>query len=548
MKFLLTWPREFLFSKVRISIRFQLLIMVTLVVVITGFILGWVLLNRIYGEYYDQTLRNGKLLLNHYTENAKEPLLNDDVLTLNTLLKNAVSIEGLRYAVIIDRNRIIRAKAGMIVEELGAKLPDEEIFKDFKQDGDLEYYIKSLKELPVLAMSQPVKLNKVKIGEIALGLDLLWIHQQIGQYTMELTGIGVLGLCLGALMAFWVAEQFSSPIIKLKKVANRIAHGNYEVEINISGRDEIGSLARSFDQMRQAVQYKIEELQTLNEAYQRFVPEEFLRLLGRESIVNVWLGDCIEMDVTIVFTDIRSFTSMSEGMTPRENFMFLNSYLAMMAPEIHRHHGFIDKYIGDAIMALFPGGADDAVQAVLAMRAALKNWNQHRQNRGLVPVEISTGINSGKLMLGTIGEPQRIEGTVIGDAVNLASRIEGMNRTFHTKILLSEYTYASLTDSAFWLVRSVDKVIVRGKEKPVKLFELFEDDPVDIKKIKIFTLNTYEKAIQLYGEQEFESALQMFEDCNRNCPEDSLFPMYIERCRWLMDHPPGPTWNGVFLH
>ncbi|HYO06762.1 MAG TPA: adenylate/guanylate cyclase domain-containing protein, partial [Phototrophicaceae bacterium] len=167
------------------------------------------------------------------------------------------------------------------------------------------------------------------------------------------------------------------------------------------------------------------ELEKIAAASARFVPREFLRFLKIESIVDARLGDSVQAEMTIMFADIRSFTSLSESMSPQQNFDFINSYLSRVGPVIRQYNGFIDKYIGDGIMALFPNRAEDAVQAAVEMQHQVKIYNLHRQNSGYQPIALGIGLHTGTLMLGTIGEAERMESTVISDAVNLASRVEG---------------------------------------------------------------------------------------------------------------------------
>ncbi len=236
-------------------------------------------------------------------------------------------------------------------------------------------------------------------------------------------------------VVFWIASrllqrQLLDPLLNLRGEAGAIAQGNLEQAIANTGRsDEIGQLARSFGSMRDAVRRTILDLKQTNLSIERFVPHAFLAIIGKPSIVEVELGDNKREKMSILFSDIRSFTTLSEGMTPDENFAFINAYLERMGPVIRDHNGFIDKYIGDAIMALF-GNADDAVRAGLAMLGALDGFNDDRRAAGLKPIAFGVGINTGLLMLGTIGEKDRMDGTVISDAVNLAARIESLTKDY----------------------------------------------------------------------------------------------------------------------
>lgn len=285
----------------------------------------------------------------------------------------------------------------------------------------------------------------------------------------------VIVLAVSLPVVFWIASrllqrQLLDPLLNLRGEAGAIAQGDLDQAIaNTGRRDEIGQLARSFDSMRGAVRRTILDLKQTNLSIERFVPHAFLSIIGKPSIVEVELGDNKRERMSILFSDIRRFTTLSEAMTPDENFAFINAYLERMGPVIRDHGGFIDKYIGDAIMALFPG-ADDAVRAGLAMLGALDSFNDVRRAAGLDPIAIGVGINTGLLMLGTIGERDRMDGTVIADAVNLAARVESLTKDYGAPLLISEYTLHELADPAAYDIRPVDVVVVKGKTKPVGIY------------------------------------------------------------------------------
>jgi two-component system sensor histidine kinase ChiS len=159
-------------------------------------------------------------------------------------------------------------------------------------------------------------------------------------------------------------------------------------------------------------------------ALTRFVPKEFLAILDKSNATDLRLGDHVKKNMTIFFSDIRSFTTLSESLTPEENFRFINSYLSRVVPVVNNYGGFVDKYIGDAIMALFPegAGADSAVSAAIEMQKRIREYNVHRASCGYRPLSMGIGIHTGTLMLGVVGVENRMQSTVISDAVNLASR------------------------------------------------------------------------------------------------------------------------------
>lgn len=216
-----------------------------------------------------------------------------------------------------------------------------------------------------------------------------------------------------------------------------------------------------------------EQLIVLNSAYERFVPNDFLSLLEKKSIVDVDLGDQVQESMSVLFTDIRNFTTLSESMSPQENFNFINSFLSVMGPVIRKHNGFVDKYIGDAIMALYPRSADDAVLCALEMQKALQQFNKQRTEKGEYSIAIGIGINTGTLMLGTVGEAHRMNATVISDAVNIASRVESLTKNYKVDILITEDTYNNLKNPTRYKMKIVDnQVLVKGKTKPISVYQV----------------------------------------------------------------------------
>lgn len=283
--------------------------------------------------------------------------------------------------------------------------------------------------------------------------------------------------------------------------------------------------------LNQSLEESLDAESELTDAYGRFVPHQFLNLLGYESIIEVNLGDQTQQEMSVLFADIRDFTTLSETMTPQENFNFINAYLSRMEPAIAINNGFIDKYIGDAIMALFSDCADDAVKAGIAMLNILKDYNKHRLNVGYIPIKIGIGINTGSLMLGTVGGKSRMDSTVISDAVNLASRIEGLTKDYGVPLLISHATFEKLRNPADYAVRIVDKVQVKGKSRFVTVYEVFDAEPEEVRLAKLENLSIYNEAMLLCDRKEFREAGKLFEECLRNNPSDRVARIYLKRCR-----------------
>lgn len=273
-----------------------------------------------------------------------------------------------------------------------------------------------------------------------------------------------------------------------------------------------------------------EPVRQIIKAYSRFVPEEIIALMDKGGINSVGLGDNIEKTMTILFTDMRNFTALSEEMTPQENFSFINSYMAYMSPVIARNGGMINKYIGDAIMALFPGSADDALQCAIDMLNQLVPYNKKLNKSGRHPVKAGVGLNTGLMMLGIIGGERFMETTVISDAVNLASRIESMTKDYRTPLLISEHTYYSLKDASRYHIRFIDRVKVKGKSQCQSVYEVFDADPERLRKAKDKTKVMFEEALAHYHFKEIPVAMEMLSECLHQAPEDAVAGVYHERC------------------
>ena len=216
-----------------------------------------------------------------------------------------------------------------------------------------------------------------------------------------------------------------------------------------------------------------EHLMQLNSSMERFVPREFLAFLKKDSVMDVRLGDHASRRMSVLFVDIRSFTSLSEKMKPEENFRFINSFLERMGPIVRTHRGFVDKYLGDGIMALFPENTEDAVGAAVEMRAELQRYNRDRAKSGYQAIDFGVGIHTGDLMLGTVGENQRMDGTVISDAVNLASRIESLTKQHGIGIAVSGETYREAgAEMSMYRFRYIGSDRVKGKEREVVIYEV----------------------------------------------------------------------------
>ncbi len=365
--------------------------------------------------------------------------------------------------------------------------------------------------------------------------------------------IMLVGIGQGILVSFiyillfvkWTTMDIVFPVKELLYNMQRTGEGKTLSYTVVRNNDEIGELAEGFNVMAAKIEEYISNISKMNEAYFRFVPKQFLDFLGKESIVDVRLGDQVQKEMSVLFTDIRDFTTLSEEMTPKENFDFLNEYLSSMEPVISRNHGFIDKYIGDSIMALFMGNVENAIDAAIEMRAALSDFNLQRKLDKKQPTNSGIGIHTGNLMLGVVGGHGRMDGTVVSDAVNLASRIEGLTKMYGTSIIISQDTLIKMQDPSRYNYRFLDVVKVKGKKEAVYIFEVLDGEPEDVKKLKIQTKPEFGRALQYYKSKHFDAALELFKKVSKINPSDRAAQLYIVRCKNILEFGIPEDWDGV---
>ena len=254
--------------------------------------------------------------------------------------------------------------------------------------------------------------------------------------------------------------------------------------------------------------------------------------------------------MTILFSDIRSYTSLTESLGPNEIVEMLNEYFTRMVDAIFKYDGVLDKFIGDAIMAVFgaPVPLEDhalrAVEAALEMKKELILFNQDRRNRGKVPIQIGIGISTGEVLCGNIGSNKRMEYTAIGDGVNLSSRLESATKLYRAMTLLSEFTYEQVKDKVF--TRELDFIRVKGKNKPVRIYELLGEAGCRLEDNKMFAVESFVQGHGLFFQRRYELAQAKFEAALQRDPRDLASQLYLERCRACLDTPPPDDWDGVY--
>ncbi len=285
------------------------------------------------------------------------------------------------------------------------------------------------------------------------------------------------------------------------------------------------------------------KLARINLAMWRFVPHAFLQTLGRESVLDVALGDQHEAEMTVLFSDIRSYTTLAESMTPRDNFAFINAYLRRVGPVIKEHGGFVNQFYGDGIMAIFRRRGEEAVAAAVGMQRAVAAYNAERERDGRRPIRIGIGLHTGRLILGIIGDRHRTDTGVISDTVNTSARMEGLTKHFGAAIAVSGETLACLPDPSRFPHRFLGKVRVKGRANAVDVYEVFAEEPRA--SVRQATREAFERGLGHYLAGRMDDARAAWRTVLMDDSEDAAARMYLDRAERLSREGVPAGWDGV---
>lgn len=266
-----------------------------------------------------------------------------------------------------------------------------------------------------------------------------------------------------------------------------------------------------------------------------FLPNQACQLLGKASFRELRLGDMVERILTVMFIDIRGFTSIAEIQRPVENLRFLNRYLAEVVPVIEEHGGLIDKFIGDAVMVLFGDTPERAVACGQALIDRLERYNRSMAGQKGFPIQVGIGVNTGFLVLGVVGTESRSELTVVGDTVNLASRMENLTKIYGASLLISGQTYQWLENTESYQIRFLDRIFVKGKRVPQAVYEVCSADEPALRKAKRDNLPLFHEAVAHFHFRKGDEAVKLFRDYSERCPGDRAADAYLSRCQGAGD-------------
>lgn len=394
-----------------------------------------------------------------------------------------------------------------------------------------------------------IKYRGKTIGVYETGMEMTGFIQQ--QKTMILNIL--LHLAVVSLLVLFIFILFmfraTRPLRILKKSFEESANGNADALVTLRTGDESEELSygfnNMFNKMSEKIKQRIDKITLISESYSRFFPSQFRRLLNREEITEVQLGDQSRYNMSIMFSNIRKFYSLSEEMTPEENFNFINSFLRRIGPVIPNYSGFINKYLGAGIMALFPNKAEDALKAAIEMRAVLDLYNVHRLKKGYKKIDIGIGLHKCPLMVGIVGEAKRVEGTVISEGVNLAETLEKITVSFGASIMVTSAIMDQIDAKDNYQYRLLGRLIFGEKKEPVTVYDVYHADPEELRQCKDETKDIFEAGIALYQQKNFADAKRKFVEVIKQNHNDEAAKIYFFLCDEYMQKGVPENWDGT---
>lgn len=354
-----------------------------------------------------------------------------------------------------------------------------------------------------------------------------------------LFGLSAFGLVLSMAGGVLIARTVTRPMRTLAEGVRWIEEGDYTRQVTIKQKDEVGRLANAFNHMVKGLAERDRVRNLLGKVVSVAIAEE---LLSKEIELG---GE--EREVTVLFSDLRNFTALCEHRSPQAILSLLNTYLTGVSAVVEANGGVVDKYIGDAMMALYGAplrhddDAERAVSTAIGMCQALDGLNADFEQMGLPRLNIGIGINTAMVVAGNMGSKSRLNYTVIGDGVNLASRLEGLSKKYGVAIIVSEATRRLAPSFAF---RELDRVRVKGKMEPVLIYQpIGKSGSID--QSVLYELNAYHEALELFRTRQWDAAMSRFLELKTITADCALYQLYIDRIAEFLRNPPGMEWDGT---
>ena len=444
-------------------LKLKLSLIVTVLLTLTVILVSAMLLRQQQKTLTAEMVKRGLTIAQNLAASAKQSLVSDDDLTLNLLVKDAMKDPDVAYVAITDEKgkALAHSDVGLVGHRLEraaplAPLGNELLVQTYEVAGTGE----------LIDFSLPLTFRNVRVGALYLGFSQRSIAAALARARNNAILISVAMVLLGIGGAVTLASFLSRPISQLMEGTRPIADGNFSITLHVPSRDEIGALTHSFNEMAASLREK----DAIKRAFTRYVAREVVTEILKDPDKIVLTGE--RRDVTVLFCDVRGFTSISERLPPEEVVAMLNAFYTLMIDTTFKYDGTLDKFLGDGVMAVFGAPiyhGDHSLRAVrtaLAMQAGMRELSARRVAEGKAPLTIGIGINAGDAVAGSVGTEARMEYTVVGDSVNLAARLESAAKP--GQILIAGATYARVRDAV--QARALGPMKVKGKEEEIDVY------------------------------------------------------------------------------
>ncbi len=449
----------------QIMIWLQLSMATTIIICLVVALLSVGILLRQRDRLKDQMETIGKVSLSYFANDARIPMIENNTLRLNTLINEAGSVPGLVYATIVDnKNQVLADTDNDKIGTFFEGFPQQENKKE--QNGITHFEYIAPPDQRILNLTSPISFKEKKLGDVHVGVSLNFIEQVIKEERWNIIGMTLFLVLIGIVITVGLGLWFSRPILKLVMATREISMGNYGHKVELDRKDELGNLAVEFNKMSDELWVK----SLMQDSFGKYVGSEVLEMIMNNP-ENTWLKGN-RSEATIIFTDVRGFTEYAEEKQPEELVEELNECFEIQTSAILDHGGYIDKFIGDAVLGVFgvpvyhKDHIERAVRAAIDMQVALKNASKDNRNQLLTSIGI--GINSGVVVSGNIGSQVKIEYTVVGDSVNVASRLN--NLAGPGEVIISGVIYEQIRNMV--AVEALPPQELKGKSDPIEIYKV----------------------------------------------------------------------------
>ena len=458
-------------AAIRVPLKVKLSLLITALVVLAVALVGLFLLRQQQQSLTAEMTKRGLTMAENFAAGAKTPLLTGDDLTLGVLVTDAMKDPDVSYVIVADHDGRVLAHSDpqAAVKSTVDRPKGLEPLKD-----RLLVQIYKTPQGRVIDFAVPLVYSGVPVGALYLGFSEEAITAALASARNQALVITLVMVLAGLGGAVGLAALLSRPIFRLVQATGAIAAGNFNITLPVASRDELGMLTDSFNRMARSLREK----EMIKRAFTRYVAREVVEEILKNPENMALTGE--RREVTVLFCDVRGFTPLSERLSPEEVVLLLNDFYNLMIETTFKHDGTLDKFLGDAVMAVFgaplahPDHSARAIRTALAMQEGIVGLNERRARDGKEPIAVGIGVSAGEAVAGTVGTEDRMEYTVIGDSVNLAARLESNAKP--GQILISHRTYERVRDLVD--ARPLGRIRVKGKEEEVEVYEVLRLAPV----------------------------------------------------------------------